>query len=70
MSTANISSIRLDKFQDHFLELLDISKQEIIKNFQAVTVTNHFNPSAASLTGFNTQASVTKNVTSESRESP
>ena len=48
-----------------------IHRQEIFKNFQATTVTNRCNPPLPpSLTGFNIQASVTKIVTSGSRESP
>ena len=56
-----------------FQQLTDKTKkkQEIFKNFQATTVTNRCNPPLPpSLTGFNIQASVTKIVTSGSRESP
>ena len=50
---------------------VNCSEQEIFKNFQATTVTiESLQSSPPSLTRFNIQASVTKIMTSESRESP
>ena len=46
------------------------TKQEIFKNFQATTCNESLQSPSPSPTGFNTQASVVKIVTSERRESP
>ena len=45
-------------------------KQEIFKNFQAMTCNESLQSPSPSLTGFNIQASVMKIVTLERRESP